>query len=172
MRHVARRGDGIPATKHCGAYRREDGGSGGAGSVREAEPPSTAPNSRGCQAWPRFGSGNRRKTRSVLRGEAEGRAESPQKQGFETKPQFRGAERNGPKQGEASYAGLAPEAVYVYGERGEGRANRPPCTGSTVTRTVATRCQANQRSTENQHSTGKDSDLLLSTCKETRKARP
>ena len=45
MRHVARRGDGIPATKHCGAYRREDDGSGGAGSGREAEPPSTAPNS-------------------------------------------------------------------------------------------------------------------------------
>ena len=56
MRHVARRGGGIPPTKHCGAYRREDDGSGGAGSVREAETPSTAPNSRGCQARPRFGS--------------------------------------------------------------------------------------------------------------------
>ena len=32
-------------TKHCGAYRREDDGSGGAGSGSEAETPSTAPNS-------------------------------------------------------------------------------------------------------------------------------
>ena len=32
-------------TKHCGAYRREDDGSGDAGSGREAEPPSTATNS-------------------------------------------------------------------------------------------------------------------------------
>ena len=37
-----------PPTKDCGAYRREDDGSGGAGSGREAETPSTAPNSRGC----------------------------------------------------------------------------------------------------------------------------
>ena len=56
MRHVARRGGGIPPTKHCSAYRREDDGSGGAGSGREAETPSTAPNSRWCQARPRFGS--------------------------------------------------------------------------------------------------------------------
>ena len=70
MRHVARRGGvsadealrrvsprkAYPPTKHCGAYRREDDGSGGAGSGREAETPSTAPNSRGCQARPRFGS--------------------------------------------------------------------------------------------------------------------
>ena len=55
MRHVARRGGGIPPTKHCGAYRREDGGSGGAGSGSEAEPPSTAPNSRGCHARSRSG---------------------------------------------------------------------------------------------------------------------
>ena len=158
MIRVARRGGGIPPTKHCSAYHREDDGSGGAGSgvtaacrwsarcadqpeaearAREAETPSTAPNSRLYQARPRFGSGNRRKTRSVLRGEAEGRAESPQKQGFETKPQFRRAERNGPKQGEASCAGLDPDGVYVYAERVEGRANRPPCTGSTVARTVA-----------------------------------
>ena len=32
---------------------------------------------------------------------------------------------SGPKQGEASCAGLAPEGVYVYAERGEGRRNRP-----------------------------------------------
>ena len=56
MRHVARQGAGIPATRHCGAYRREDDGSGGAWSGSEAETPSTAPNSRGCQARPRFGS--------------------------------------------------------------------------------------------------------------------
>ena len=53
-----------------------------------------------------------------------------------------------PKQGVASCAGLAPEAVYVYGERGEGRANRPPCTGSTVAPTVTAHGKANQHSTD------------------------
>ncbi len=45
-------------TKHCGAYRREDDGSGGAGSGREAETPSTAPNS----------------TRGAMRGHGRGRS--------------------------------------------------------------------------------------------------
>ena len=49
---------GIPPTKHCGAYRREDDGSGGAGSGREAETPSTAPNS----------------TRGAMRGHGRGRS--------------------------------------------------------------------------------------------------
>ena len=37
--------EAYPPTKHCGAYRREDGGSGGAWSRSEAETASTAPNS-------------------------------------------------------------------------------------------------------------------------------
>ena len=47
-----------PPTKHCGAYRREDDGSGGAGSGREAETTSTAPNS----------------TRGAMRGHGSGRS--------------------------------------------------------------------------------------------------
>ena len=109
VRHVARREAGIPATKDCDAYRREDDGSGGAGSGSEAETPSTAPNSRGCHARSRSGP-------------------TP----------------SGPKQGVASCAGLAPEGVYVYAERGEGRTNRPPCTGSTVAPTVTACWKANR----------------------------
>ena len=66
MRHVARRGDGIPATKHCGAYRREDDGSGGAGSGREAELPSTVPNS----------------TRGAKRGHGRGRSRADRSRGW------------------------------------------------------------------------------------------
>ena len=51
---------------------------------------------------------------------------------------------SGPKQGEASCAGLRPEDIYVYGERSQGRANRPPCTGSTVAPTVTAHWKANQ----------------------------
>ena len=56
----------------------------------------------------------------------------------------RGRQPSGPKQGVASCAGLALDGVYVYAERGEGRANRPPCTGSTVAPTVTARWKANQ----------------------------
>ena len=91
------------------------------------------------------GADNRRKTHSVLRGEAEGRAESPQKQGFGTKPQFRRAEPGGTLLGEADCTGLDPEAVYVYGERVEGRARRPPQRASTVARNKAARWKASTR---------------------------
>ena len=37
--------EAYPPTKHCGAYRREDDGSGGARSGSEAETASTSPNS-------------------------------------------------------------------------------------------------------------------------------
>ena len=43
-----------------------------------------------------------------------------------------GALRNGTFVGEAIYAGLAPEDILVYVERGEGRRNRPPSKASTV----------------------------------------
>ena len=58
----------------------------------------------------------------------------------------RGRQPSGPKQGEASCAGLAPDGVYVYAEWGEGRTNRPPCTGSTVATTVTAHWKANQHS--------------------------
>ena len=102
------------------------------------------PSSRGCTARLCFGPVNRRKTRSVFRGEAEGRAESPQKQGFGTKPQFRRAEPGGTLLGEADCTGLDLEAVYVYGERVEGRARRPPQRASTVARNKAAHWKANQ----------------------------
>ena len=51
---------------------------------------------------------------------------------------------SGPKQGEASCAGLRPEGIYVYVERSQGRTNRPPCTGSTVAPTVTAHWKANQ----------------------------
>ncbi len=61
---------------------------------------------------------------------------------------------SGPKQGEASCAGLRPEGIYVYVERSQGRTNRPLCTGSTVAPTVTARWKASQhqaRSQANQH---------------------
>ena len=99
---------------------------------------------QGCQRGHDRGRNIRRKTRSVLRGEAEGRAESPQKQGFGTKPQFRRAEPGGTFVGEAIYAGLAPEDILVYVERGEGRRNRPPSKASTVAPNVTALGKATQ----------------------------
>ena len=61
---------------------------------------------------------------------------------------------SGPKQGEASCAGLRPEGIYVYVERSQGRTNRPLCTGSTVAPTVTALWKASQhqaRSQANQH---------------------
>ena len=49
--------------------------------------------------------------------------------------------------GEADCTGLDPEAVYVYGERVEGRARRPPQRASTVAPTVTAHWKANQHST-------------------------
>ncbi len=46
--------------------------------------------------------------------------------------QNRGRQPSGPKQVEASCAGLRTEDVYAYVERAHGRANRPTCNGSTV----------------------------------------
>ena len=46
--------------------------------------------------------------------------------------------------GEADCTGLDPEAVYVYGERVEGRARRPPQRASTVAPTVTAHWKANQ----------------------------
>ena len=49
--------------------------------------------------------------------------------------------------GEADCTGLDPEAVYVYGERVEGRARRPPQRASTVARNKAAHWKANQHGT-------------------------
>ena len=100
-----------------------------------------------CQARLCFGPLNRRKTRSVLRGEAEGRAESPQKQGFGTKPQFRRAEPGGTFLSAADSTGPRPDGVYVYAKRPRGRRSCPLRKASTVARNKAARCQANQPST-------------------------
>ena len=58
----------------------------------------------------------------------------------------RGRQPSGTLLGEADCTGLDPEAVYVYGERVEGRARCPPQRASTVAPTVTARCQANQHS--------------------------
>ena len=44
----------------------------------------------------------------------------------------RGRQPGGTFVGETIYAGLAPEDILVYVERGEGRRNRPPSKASTV----------------------------------------
>ena len=55
-----------------------------------------------------------------------------------------GRQRGGTLLGEADCTGLDPEAVYVYGERVEGRARRPPQRASTVARNKAAHWKANQ----------------------------
>ena len=123
-RRKARRRYSADEVSRCGRWMKRAGGVALFPEARD-ERMRRLPSSRGCQARLCFGPLNRRKTRSVLRGEAEGRAESPQKQGFETKPQFRRAEPSGTFENETSRAGLRPEGVYVYAERSQGRANRP-----------------------------------------------
>ena len=84
-----------------------------------------------------------------------------------------GPQPSGPKQGVASCAGLAPEAVYVYGERGEGRTNRPPCTGSTVAPTVTARCQANHtRTGKPRGGKGSDRTIEIRACGQPRRRGP
>ena len=61
----------------------------------------------------------------------------------------RGRQPSGTLLGEADCTGLDPEAVYVYGERVEGRARLPPQRASTVAPTVTARCQANQHCKHN-----------------------
>ena len=56
-----------------------------------------------------------------------------------------GPQPSGTLLGEADCTGLGPEAVYVYGERVEGRARRPPQRASTVARNKAAHWKANQR---------------------------
>ena len=57
-----------------------------------------------------------------------------------------GRQRGGTLLGEADCTGLDPEAVYVYGERVEGRARRPPQRASTVAAKQAARWKASQHS--------------------------
>ena len=127
MRHVARREGGIPPTKHCGAYRREDDGSGGAGSGREAETPSTAPNS----------------TRGAMRGHGRGRS------GAEPAKMRRVAQDCDPKTYMYMSSGRMDARIghfSWYPPTTEGRRPRSGCPSrgaSTVAPTVAARCQAN-----------------------------
>ena len=57
--------------------------------------------------------------------------------------------------GEADCTGLDPDGVYVYAERVEGRARRPPQRASTVARNKAAHWKANQhrQATAHQHLT-------------------
>ena len=87
-------------TKHCGAYRREDDGSG-----------RIAAKTTGAAAQ---GAGERPRPRAPRR--------TPEgaKRGL-----LRRRQRSGTRENETSRAGLRPEGVYVYAERSQGRANRP-----------------------------------------------
>jgi len=62
----------------------------------------------------------------------------------------RGRQPSGTLLGEADCTGLDPEAVYVYGERVEGRARRPPQRASTVAPTVTARWKASMRTRNKQ----------------------
>ena len=99
---------GLPMMGAGGGGRRCGAGASGAKASRRALSK--------MQGWLRSGPDIRRKTRSVLRGEGVARAESPQKQGFGTKPQFRRAERTGTFSDEPICAGLAAKANLAVAE--------------------------------------------------------
>jgi len=99
---------GLPMAGAGGGGRRCGAGTAGAKAAWRA--------GSKMQGWLRSGPDIRRKTRSVLRGEGVARAESPQKQGFGTKPQFRRAERTGRFSDEPICAGLAAKANLVVAE--------------------------------------------------------
>jgi len=58
-----------------------------------------------------------------------------------------GRQPGGTLLGEADCTGLDPDGVYVYAERVEGRARRPPQRASTVARNKAAHWKANQHET-------------------------
>ena len=148
QRTQARQGGGIPPTK----YRAADGGC----SAREESSfsPEGATSMRRLGPAPEGamrGHGRGRVTAEIakrLRGDGEAGAESPQKQGFGTKPQFRRAEPSGTFLGAADSTGPRPDGVYVYAERPRGRRSPPPRKASTVTTTVAARWKANAQNSQ------------------------
>ena len=81
-------------------------------------------------------------TRGAMRGFVSGRSRYPPKRSGVAEGDVN--QGCGTLLGEADCTGLDPEAVYVYGERVEGRARRPPQRASTVAPTVTARWKANQ----------------------------
>ena len=107
QRSRARRGAGIPATK----YRAADGGC----SAREESRFSPKRETNTCAVSPA--------PEGAMRGFVSGRSRYPPKRSEVAEGDVN--QGCGTFESETITAGLAPEAVYVYGERGEGRRNRP-----------------------------------------------
>ena len=80
-------------------------------------------------------------TRGAMRGFVSGRSRYPPKRSGVAEGDVN--QGCGTLLGEADCTGLDPEAVYVYGERVEGRARRPPQRASTVARNKAAHWKAN-----------------------------
>ena len=85
-----------------------------------------------------------RRRRSLEGREAEVRRSATNSTRGATRGFVLGRQPGGTFESETITSGLAPDGVYVYAEWGEGRANRPPCTGSTVAPTVTARWKASQ----------------------------
>ena len=67
----------------------------------------------------------------------EGAASRPQGQNAPCADDFAAASGTDCFRACADSAGLAPDGVYVYAERGDGRRSRQPWSGSTVAATIA-----------------------------------
>ena len=67
----------------------------------------------------------------------EGAASRPQGQNAPCADDFAAASGTDRFRACADSAGLAPDGVYVYAERGDGRRSRQPWSGSTVAATIA-----------------------------------
>ena len=93
----------------------------------------------------------REEARRSPRESDEGAASRPQGQNAPCAGDFAAASGTDCFRACADSAGLAPDGVYVYAERGEGRTNRPPCTGSTVAPTVTAHWKANQHKATAHH---------------------
>ena len=135
MRHRtrARRGGGIPPTK----YRAADGGC----SAREESRFSPKGETNACAVSSA--------PEGAMRGFDLGRSRYPPKRsGVAVGDVNQGC---GTLLGEADCTGLDPEAVYVYGERVEGRARRPPQRASTVAPTVTAHWKAKHTGQPTRH---------------------
>ena len=132
MRHRtrARRGGGIPPTK----YHAADGGC----SAREESRFSPERETNACAVSP--------VPEGAKRGFVLGRRRYPPKRSGVAEGDVN--QGCGTLLGEADCTGLDPEAVYVYGERVEGRARRPPQRASTVARNKAAHWKANTTRTK------------------------
>jgi hypothetical protein len=130
QRTRARREGGIPPTK----YRASDGGC----SAREESSFSPKGETNVCAVSPA--------PEGALRGFVLGRRRYPPKRSGVAEGDVN--QGCGTLLGEADCTGLDPEAVYVYGERVEGRARRPPQRASTVAAKQAARWKANAQNSQ------------------------